>query len=61
MFRDTNQPGINYKKMTAITPALFQAGNDYQVEFIIEKDGSCTAIKMYWDDGYEDNIPRSNK
>ncbi|HEV7781319.1 MAG TPA: S41 family peptidase [Chitinophagaceae bacterium] len=61
LFRDTNQPVITYKKMTAISSTLFQVGYDYQVEFIIENNGLCHSIRMYWDDGYEDKISRSGK
>ena len=60
MFRDTNQRNSNYKKMTAITSTLFQVGNDYQVEFVI-KNGILNSIKMYWADGYEDKISKSDK
>ena len=60
MFRDVNRPTINYKKMIAITPTLFQVGNDYQVEFVID-NGLCKSFKMYWDDGYEDKIDKSGK
>ena len=60
MFRDTNQRNSNYKKMTGITSTLFQVGNDYQVEFVI-KNGLFNSIKMYWDDGYEDKISKSDK
>ena len=60
MFRDTNQRNINYKKMTAITSTLFQVGNDYQVVFE-SKNGLFYAIKIYWDDGYEDKISKSDK
>lgn len=59
MFRDTNQPNNNPKKLTAITSTLFQVGNDYQVEFIIEENGSCNSIKMYWDDGWVETVKRT--
>lgn len=59
MFRDTNQPNNNPKKLAAITSTLFQVGNDYQVEFIIEKNGSCNSIKMYWDDGWVETVKRT--
>jgi C-terminal processing protease CtpA/Prc len=57
MFRDTNERTVKYKKMSAVTPTLFQVGNDYQVEFILE-NGLCTSIKMYWDDGWEESMKR---
>jgi hypothetical protein len=60
VFRDTNHRTIYYKKMIAITPTLFQVGNDYQVEFLIE-NGMCNAVNMFWDDGYTDKIDRSDK
>ena len=59
MFRDTNQPNNNPKKLTAITSTLFQVGNDYQVEFIIEENGSCNSIKMYWEDGWVETVKRT--
>jgi|SRR5215204_467369 len=59
MFRDTNQPNNNPKKLTAITSTLFQVGNDYQVEFTIEENGSCNSIKMYWDDGWVETVKRT--
>lgn len=58
LFRDTNQRPVSYKKMNAVTSTLFQVGNDYQVEFIFE-DGLCNSIKMYWEDGWEENIKRT--
>lgn len=57
VFRDTNQRTVSYKKMNAVTSTLFQVGNDYQVEFIFE-NGLCNSIKMYWDDGWEENMKR---
>lgn len=59
MFRDTNQPNNNPKKLTAITSTLFQVDNDYQVEFIIEENGSCNSIKMYWEDGWVETVKRT--
>lgn len=59
MFRDTNQPGKNYKKMTAIASRFFQVGNDYQVEFIMENNGSYSSIQVSWDDGWSETIKRS--
>jgi hypothetical protein len=59
MFRDIHQPGNNYGKLISITWQLFQVGTDYQVEFILDKGGKCNAIKMYWDDGWEETIQRT--
>ncbi|MBL7979873.1 MAG: S41 family peptidase [Bacteroidetes Order II. Incertae sedis bacterium] len=60
-FMDTK----NFKKavdMIPISNTLFQIGYDYQVEFIISKNsGDCTGMKMFWDDGYEEIISKSNK
>ncbi|MDP9955466.1 archaellum component FlaF (FlaF/FlaG flagellin family) [Epilithonimonas hungarica] len=59
MFRDTNQKSNEPRKAIAITANLFQIGTDYQVEFITDSNNVCNAIKMYWDDGYEETIDRT--
>lgn len=38
---------------------LFQAGNDYQVEFIKSKEGKFQSIHMTWPDGWDDVIQRT--
>lgn len=60
MFRDTNQKSSNPRKAIAVTNKLFQIGSDYQVEFITDSNNVCNSIKMYWDDGYEETINRTN-
>ncbi len=60
MFRDTNQKSSDPRKAIAVTNKLFQIGSDYQVEFITDSNNVCNSIKMYWDDGYEETINRTN-
>ena len=59
LFRDVNQPDGQFKKMTAITPVLFQAGNDYQLEFITDEKGIYNSIQIYWEDGWLEIIKRT--
>ncbi|WP_158629435.1 S41 family peptidase [Flavobacterium microcysteis] len=56
--RDTNQPTIQYKSLKPITETLFQAGEDYQIEFLSDSNGIINAIKMYWEDGWSEEIER---
>lgn len=59
MFRDTHQKDSEPQKAVAITNHLFQIGSDYQVEFITDSKDVCNAIKMYWNDGYEETVNRT--
>ena len=58
-FTDTNQPKRTPLPLIPISSTLFQAGGDYQVEFLGENDGSSPAIKVYWEDGWAEEIPRT--
>lgn len=44
--------------MIPISDTLFQIGLDYQVEFIKDDQGKCSAIQMYWDDGWTEVIEK---
>lgn len=59
IFRDTNQPHYIPQKLCIITPTLFQAGNDYQVEFIADDNSLFNSIKIYWEDGWIEHIKRA--
>ena len=48
-------------KTKAITDTLYQIEDDYQIEFVMDEKGKCTAFKMYWDDGYEETILKNKK
>ncbi|OJX52468.1 MAG: hypothetical protein BGO88_04125 [Flavobacterium sp. 38-13] len=56
--RDTNQPVIQFKSLKPITENFFQVGEDYQIEFLSDINGSVNAIKMYWEDGWSEEIER---
>ncbi|MEZ0006652.1 hypothetical protein ABH942_002029 [Flavobacterium sp. 28YEA47A] len=56
--RDTNQSVIQFKSLKPITENFFQVGEDYQIEFLSDIDGSVNAIKMYWGDGWSEEIKR---
>jgi retinol-binding protein 3 len=60
LFKDTknHQEPI---QATAISDTLFQIGDDYQIEFLMDDKGNCTAFKMFWDDGYEEMVLRNKK
>ena len=58
-FRDTNQRTKDFKPLIAITPVLFQVERDYQVELIKDTNGHYNSIRMFWDDGWSEVIPRS--
>ena len=59
LLRDTNQRTKNFKTLVPITPVLFQVEKDYQVELIKDTNGQYNSIKMFWDDGWSEVIPRS--
>lgn len=59
MCRDTNQPHSTPEQLIPITSTLFQVGATYQIECIVDDSGSCDTIKMYWDDGWVESIPRT--
>jgi len=56
--RDTNQPVIQFKNLKPITETFFQAAEDYQIEFLNDADGHFNAIKMYWEDGWSEEVER---
>jgi hypothetical protein len=45
--------------MIAISPVLFQAGGDYQVELIKNGTGEVNAVKISWSDGWTEVINRT--
>ncbi len=49
------------EKMIAITDTIYQIGEDYQIEFLIDKGGFCISMKMAWDDGYTEIILKNKK
>ncbi|WP_407481149.1 S41 family peptidase [Elizabethkingia meningoseptica] len=57
LFRNTNSPDDSLQKMIPITNTLFQVGLDYQVNFL--KDKNYNTIKMYWSDGWAEDIDRT--
>jgi C-terminal processing protease CtpA/Prc len=59
-FTDTNQPKRTPLLLVPVTTTLFQAGGDYQVEFLGENDGAYRAINVFWADGWVEEIPRTN-
>lgn len=60
-FRDTNQRSGDATSMVPITATVFQVGLDYQVEFILDAEGRCNRIRMYWDDGWIEDTERSTE
>lgn len=52
--RDTNQPVIQFKSLKPITENFFQVGEDYQIEFLSDRNGTINAVKMYWEDGWSE-------
>ena len=59
MFRDTNHRTKDFKTLVPITPVLFQVERDYQVELIKDTNGQYNSIKIFWDDGWSEVIPRN--
>lgn len=58
-FTDTNQPKRTPLPLVPVSSTLFQAGDDYQVEFLGGKEGSSRGIKVYWEDGWVEEIART--
>lgn len=56
--RDTNQPVIQFKSLKPITENFFQVGEDYQIEFLSDRNGTINAVKMYWEDDWSEEIER---
>lgn len=60
-FTDTNQPKRTPLPLVPVSTTLFQAGGDYQVEFIGDTDGVYRAIKVFWEDGWMEEIARADR
>ncbi|MCW2950736.1 MAG: hypothetical protein JWN41_1749, partial [Thermoleophilia bacterium] len=56
--RNTHQ-NDKKEKLTAITEHLFKIDEQSQVEFITDKNGIVSEIKLFWDDGWVDRIKKS--
>lgn len=59
LFRDTNQRSKEFKQLIPITPVLFQVERDYQVELIKDTAGHYNSIRISWEDGWSEVIPRN--
>jgi retinol-binding protein 3 len=60
MFKDTNNPRYIPQKMIPITDTMFQISGDYQIEFVMDDSNNFDSIKMYWNDGWVEEIKRGN-
>lgn len=57
LLRNINLPEV-FSVLIPLSPGLFWT-NDTQIEFLTDNTGQCHAIKMYWDDGWAEEIART--